>query len=167
MLEHAEIRRILPHDHPMVLVDRIVSLEPGVSAVGTKAITGGEPCYRSLRAGARPEAFAYPASLLLESFGQTAAILWLKSAHDASVGDDHVLMLVALRNCRLERAVFPGDVLEHHVKIDATVGENVFVGGESTVGGGRVATIESMMAVVRPRAVLLEDAPPRALLSSP
>jgi 3-hydroxyacyl-[acyl-carrier-protein] dehydratase len=166
MLEHAEIRRILPHDHPMVLVDRIVSLEPGVSAVGTKAITGGEPCYRGLQPGARPEAFAYPASLLLESFGQTAAILWLTSARDATVGDDRVLMLVALKNCRLERDVFPGDVLEHRVEIETIVGDNVFVGGESVVDGKRVATIESMMAVVRPRAVLLEEAHPPALLSS-
>jgi 3-hydroxyacyl-[acyl-carrier-protein] dehydratase len=153
VLEHAHLRRILPHGHPVLLVDRL-SLEPDGSAVGTKSVTAGEPCYRDLPPDAEPERYAYPVSLLLESFGQTAAALWLTGA--GAVEDDRVLMLVAARGCRIEGRAFPGDVLRHTARVEHVVGDNVFVSGETHVDGRRVAVVESMMAVARPRAEILE-----------
>jgi 3-hydroxyacyl-[acyl-carrier-protein] dehydratase len=155
VLEHAHLRSILPHGHPVLLVDRL-SLEPDGSAVGTKAITAGEPCYADLPPDAEPERFAYPVSLLLESFGQTAAALWLTRDGDGTVADDQVLMLVAARGCRIEGRAFPGDVLRHAARIEHVFGDNVFVSGETHVDGRRVAVVESMMAVARPRAEILE-----------
>jgi 3-hydroxyacyl-[acyl-carrier-protein] dehydratase len=158
LLDHAAIRSLLPQGHPMSLVDRIVALDPGVSILGLKAITGSEPCYRRLPAGGRREHAAYPVSLMLESFGQTAAILWLGGMGSAPVRDDHVLMLVAVRDCTIEGRAFPGDVLRHVARLDQVVGDNVFVEGEILVDDRRVATIGSMMAVMRPRTVLSERA---------
>jgi 3-hydroxyacyl-[acyl-carrier-protein] dehydratase len=157
-LDHADIRTLLPQGHPMVLVDRIVALDPGVSIVGLKAITGSEPCYRDVLAGAHRERLAYPVSLLLESFGQTAAILWLAGLGSSPVRDDHVLLLVAIRDCAIEGHAFPGDVLRHVARLDQVVGDNVFVEGEILVDDRRVATVGSMMAVMRPRTVLSERA---------
>jgi 3-hydroxyacyl-[acyl-carrier-protein] dehydratase len=151
-LEHAAIHGLLPQGHPMVLVDRVVSLDPGVSIVGLKAITGSEPCYRGVAGG------PYPASLMLESFGQTAALLWLAGLGGSPVRDSHVLMLVAVRDCVIHGRAFPGDVLRHVARIDQVVGDNVFVEGEILVGDRRLARIGSMMAVMRPRAVLSERA---------
>jgi len=156
VMEHAAIRDLLPQGHPMVLVDRVVALDPGVSIVGLKAITGSEPCYRD--AAPAPEPLAYPVSLMLESFGQTAAVLWLSGLGGAPVRDDHLLMLVAARDCTIEGRAFPGDVLTHVVRLDHVVGDNVFVAGEILVDGRRIATIGSMMAVMRPRTVLFEPA---------
>jgi 3-hydroxyacyl-[acyl-carrier-protein] dehydratase len=151
MLDHGDVRALLPQGHPMMLVDRIVHLEPSVSVVGIKAISGCEPCYRDLPDGLPPERYAYPASLLLESFGQTAAVLWLSAI--GGVHDDQVLMLGAARGCRIVGRAYPGDVLEHTARVSHVVGDNVFVEGESRVGGRLVAVIESMVAVMRPRAV--------------
>lgn len=158
LLDHAAIRSLLPQGHPISLVDRVVALEPGVSVVGLKAITGSEPCYRHLPAGGRRGHAAYPVSLMLESFGQAAAILWLVGMGSAPVHDDHVLMLVAVRDCTIEGRAYPGDVLRHVARLDQVVGDNVFVEGEILVDDRRVATIGSMMAVMRPRTVLLERA---------
>jgi 3-hydroxyacyl-[acyl-carrier-protein] dehydratase len=158
LLDHLAIRNLLPQGHPMVLVDRVVALEPGVSIVGLKAITGSEPCYREVGTGARSERLAYPVSLMLESFGQTAAILWLLGLSSSPVRDDHVLMLVAVRDCAIEGRAFPGDVLRHVARLDQVIGDNVFVEGEILVDHRRVATIGSMMAVMRPRTVLWERA---------
>jgi 3-hydroxyacyl-[acyl-carrier-protein] dehydratase len=153
MLDHAAVRALLPQGHPMMLVDRVIRLEPSVSIVGIKAISGCEPCYRALPAGLGPECYAYPASLLLESFGQTAAILWLTSMGGSGVDDAHVLMLAAARSCRIVGRAYPGDVMEHTARVSHVVGDNVFVEGETRVGDRLVASIESMVAVMRPRVV--------------
>jgi 3-hydroxyacyl-[acyl-carrier-protein] dehydratase len=156
VLDHTAIRNLLPQGHPMVLVDRVVALEPGVSIVGLKAISGSEPCYRDVVQ--RPRSDAYPVSLMLESFGQTAAILWLVGLDRSPIRDDHVLMLVSVRDCVIEGHAFPGDVLRHVARIDQIIGDNVFVAGEILVEDRRVATIGSMMAVMRPRTILSERA---------
>jgi len=142
----------------MVLVDRVVAIDPGVSIVGLKAISGGEACYRDVAAGLGRERHAYPVSLMLESFGQTAAILWLAGLGSSPIRDDHVLMLVAVRDCTIEGRAYPGDVLRHVARLDQLIGDNAFVAGEILVGDRRVATIGSMMAVMRPRTVLSERA---------
>lgn len=161
MVEIDGIRRLLPHGHPMLLVDRIVELEPRRAIVATKAITYGEPCYASLPAGAGAHAYTYPASLLLESFGQAAALLWMAGRGDGDLpdaglpgdadGDGRVLMLATARDCTVDGRALPGDVIEHRARIDHVVGDNVFVSGESFVWRRRIASVGSMMAVIRPR----------------
>lgn len=143
----------LPHAHPMVLVDRVVALHPGVSITGLKAITASEPCYAGLTAGLPAGRYAYPTSLLLESFGQTAAILWLESV-DETTHHEHVLMLIGARDCRIEGEAFPGDTLRHVARLDVATSDGVVVSGETWVGDRRIASIGSMTAAVRPRAAV-------------
>jgi 3-hydroxyacyl-[acyl-carrier-protein] dehydratase len=151
MLECADIRRLLPHGHPMTLVDRVLSIDPGRSIVAVKAITVSELCFQEAGPGDPPHRYFYPASLLLESFGQAAALLWLYELAPGALEDGSVLMLVAGRDCELEGHVLPGDTLRHVARIDQIVGDNVFVTGETYVEERRVASIGSMMAVMRPR----------------
>jgi 3-hydroxyacyl-[acyl-carrier-protein] dehydratase len=158
VLDQARVRELLPHGHPILLVDR-VSLEAEGSAVGTKAVSATEPCYRHLPANAAPAQYAYPSSLLLESFGQTAAVLWLAHPRTARLDDRWLLMLVAIRDCRIEGCAYPGDVLRHVARIDHVKGLNVFVTGATFVGERRVAVVGSMLAVARPRATVLEGGP--------
>ena len=42
MLDARQIQEIIPHRHPMLLVDRILELEPGVRAVGVKNVSNGD-----------------------------------------------------------------------------------------------------------------------------
>ncbi len=154
VLDHAAIRGLLPHGHPMLLIDRVVALTPGVSIEGEKAISGSEPCYRYLEPAASRDRFAYPTSLLLESFGQAAAILWLVSAGRGSVPDGSALMLAAARDCRIEGRAHPGDTLRHVARIDRILGDAVLVEGEVLVSGRRLARIGSMIAVMRPAPAL-------------
>lgn len=152
MFDHAAVRALLPHGHPMVLVDRVESLDPGVSICAIKAISGSEPCYHDVAPGADCGAFAYPTSLLVESFGQAAALLWMGSSNVEFDGLDAVLMFAAARNCRIESRAFPGDVLRHVVRIDHTVEGTAFVEGSTSVGERRIASFSQMIAVARPRA---------------
>jgi 3-hydroxyacyl-[acyl-carrier-protein] dehydratase len=158
VLDVAAIRALLPHAHPIALLDRVLELDSGTSIVATKAITVSEPCYRGLAADARLESYEYPASLLLESFGQAAALLWLLGREDTRT-EDRVIMLVAGRNCRIEGRALPGDVLRHVARIFREVGDTVLVEGETYVDDRRVASVESMMATARPRHALYERPP--------
>jgi 3-hydroxyacyl-[acyl-carrier-protein] dehydratase len=151
MLDCPEIRRLLPHGHPMTLIDRVLSVDPGRSIVAVKAITAGEPCFQGLERGAAAWRYRYPASLTLESFGQAAALLWLHARGSTACGERDLLMLAAASDCELEGSAFPGDLLRHIARIDRVVGDNVFVDGETHVERRRIARVGSMVAVIRPR----------------
>jgi 3-hydroxymyristoyl/3-hydroxydecanoyl-(acyl carrier protein) dehydratase len=154
------IRSCLPHAHPMLLIDRIVTLEPGSLIVAIKAVSGAEPCYRDLPRDLPPERYAYPASLMLESFGQAAATLWIETAGGRN--PDDLVILTAARNCRIDGYAYPGDTLRHVARIHNVVGDTALVEGEIWIGERRVATVQSMMASIRsPKAFLAQSAPPR------
>jgi 3-hydroxyacyl-[acyl-carrier-protein] dehydratase len=153
-LDCADISRILPHGRAMTLVDRAECGESGTSIVGLKAITATDACYVAVARDAPLPLWAYPTSLLVESFGQTAALLWLRN-RNMSVGDQQVLMFVSARDITIEGTAFPGDVLRHCATMDKGLDETLIVSGETRVGDRRVATFGSMIAVVRPRSSVL------------
>ncbi|MCK1795669.1 hypothetical protein MTQ01_06530 [Streptomyces sp. XM4193] len=144
--DYAEMLAVLPVAHPIVLVDRVEQLEPGRRAVVSKAVTGSEPCYRGMPSGLPASRYAYPPSLLLESFGQAAALLWLDS-----VPSDGVRMAASVRDCRFLGQVHPGAVLRHVVRVDRQIGDDVFVSGRTWDGDRCVLAVGMMATVTRPR----------------
>ncbi|MFD6325631.1 3-hydroxyacyl-ACP dehydratase FabZ family protein [Streptomyces sp. NPDC058442] len=148
-LEHADIRRILPHRHPVLLVDRVLEIEPGARIVATKTVTGSEPCYAALDEDLPASAYAYPTSLLVESFGQSGAVLWLYSAAAQGEQREGTLIFGSARDVTITGSAYPGDVLRHVVEIDRIIGDNAFMRGEIWVGDRRIATLGSVLAVVR------------------
>jgi 3-hydroxyacyl-[acyl-carrier-protein] dehydratase len=160
MLGHADILKLLPQRWPMLLVDRVVGLESGRSITALKAVTASESCYQGLPDDLPPERYAYPISLVLESFGQAAAILWLHSALRGPIEPDVGLMFAAARRCRIEGRALPGDVLRHEVRLNHTSEGAGFAEGETWVDQRRVAVIGLFIAVARPWSVLEKEALP-------
>ena len=149
MLGHAELRALLPQRWPMLLLDRVEELEPGVRVTAVKAVTGAEPCYQGLPDGLPAGRYAYPFPLLLESFGQACAVLW-RTSTASDPGD--VLMFAAARDCVPRAAVYPGDVLRHEARLEHVVPGTAFASGSTWVGDREVATFGSLVAVTRPAA---------------
>lgn len=147
VLDHAAIRRLLPVRHPILLVDQVVALEPGRRIESVKNVTGAEPCYRGLVDELPAAAYAFPRCLALESFGQSAALLWLGSGDGGAGG---LLMLAVIRDVRFTGAAGPGDQVRHVVRLDRTVGANAFLDGEIWVGDRLLATVGTLIAVSRP-----------------
>lgn len=147
VLEHAAIRRLLPVRHPILLVDRVVALEPGRRIETVKNVSGSEPCFRGLTEDLPPSAYSFPRCLALESFGQSAALLWLASGDGGAGG---LLMLAAIRDVRFTGSAGPGDQLRHVVRLDRTVGPNAFLDGQIWAGDRRLATVGTLIAVSRP-----------------
>lgn len=149
VLEFADISRILPHGHPMILLDRVVELRPGVALRAVKAISGSEPCYGGLGGGLPRDRYAYPASLLVESFGQAAAALWLSGAERPATAGV-VPMFAAAYRCVRTGSGYPGDTLCHAVRIEHANSKSAYASGETWAGSRRIASFGSLLAVLRP-----------------
>jgi 3-hydroxyacyl-[acyl-carrier-protein] dehydratase len=148
---HAELYDLLPHRHPILLVDRIVDGEPGEWIETVKAVSAAEPCYAGL--GDRsPAAYAYPPALLLESFVQSAAVLWALTVRHDGGSLPGTLVLAGAKDVRFHRSALPGDTVRHRVRLTGVVGSNAFLSGETTLlgAGHPVLTVGSMVVAVRP-----------------
>ena len=70
ILTSAEIKEILPHRYPMLLVDRITSMEPLVRATGIKNVSHNDPFFE----GHFPDRPIMPGVLILEAMAQVGGI---------------------------------------------------------------------------------------------
>ncbi|HEU5470225.1 MAG TPA: hypothetical protein VFV67_06200 [Actinophytocola sp.] len=132
------IARLLPHRYPMLLLDRVTGLVPGVRLTATKAVSGNEPWY----AGGGP-GFAYPPVLVVESWCQAAGVLtgWDDPAR--------VLLLGSMTGVHLAGPVLPGDVVEHRVRMVTAAGGAAVFTGESIVAGRTVLSVRRLVVSMR------------------
>ncbi|SPL93865.1 3-hydroxyacyl-[acyl-carrier-protein] dehydratase, FabZ form [[Actinomadura] parvosata subsp. kistnae] len=149
-----QIKRIIPHRYPILLVDRVVSVSPGRGLTAIKAVTCNEPCYEHVGDDAGERAYHYPPSLVLESWAQAAALLALWEQPNPDVLSDKVVLGGAMKNVRFPRPVLPGDVIEHRVRLVRQVGDSSIMEGESLVGTDVVHEIGAMVETMRPIDVL-------------
>lgn len=141
MLEHDEVAALLPHAHPILLVDRVLELDPGVRVVAVKAVSGSERCF----AGAPGS--AYPDSLLIESLAQAGAVLWFATARSNGWPVPPAPAFGALRGCRVIGSARPGDLIRHEVRAQIVKPEMVVLDGRSLVGDTEILSVSSLLAV--------------------
>lgn len=155
---------LIPVRHPIVLVDRVEHLEPGSHIVTAKAISSGDLCYQGLAEGLPAERYAFPRSLVVESFGQSAALLWLGStalrapaAHDAAPGQpDWVPLAGSMRQCEFFGSAYPGEVVRHTVRLHEVIDDaTAFMSGETSADGRPLFRVGQLTAVRRPRATIM------------
>src|SRR5712672_4289924 len=104
-----EIRRILPHRYPMLLVDRIIELS-AERIVGIKNVTANEPFF----GGPFPDFPVMPGVLIVEAMAQTAGVLVLKSVEDRHT---KLVLLVSIEEAKFRRPVLPGHQLRIEMKV--------------------------------------------------
>jgi 3-hydroxyacyl-[acyl-carrier-protein] dehydratase len=134
----AEIRALIPHRYPFLLVDRIDELEPGVRALGIKNVTQNEPFFQ----GHFPDYPVMPGVLIIEAMAQVGAVGVMASGEH----DDKLALFAGIDGVRFRRQVLPGDVLGMEVEILRLKGRVGRGKGRATVGDERVCEAELMFA---------------------
>lgn len=112
-LDINEIRRILPHRYPFLMLDRVIELEED-KAVGIKNVTANEEFFQ----GHFPQQPIMPGVLQIEALGQLAGILLLHSKKD----DSSLGFFRAIENVKFRRPIVPGDQLRLEVKLERKKG---------------------------------------------
>lgn len=103
------IMEMIPHRYPILLVDRVLELVPGESAVSLKNVSMNEPHFM----GHFPGFPVMPGVLIIEAMAQTAALVVVEAMGAEAQGK--VVYFMTIDNARFRRPVTPGDAVHIHV----------------------------------------------------
>lgn len=109
MLDIIQIKEIIKHRYPFLLVDRILEMEEGKRAVGLKNVSANEEFFN----GHFPDYPVMPGVLIVEALAQVGAVAML-SMEDYK---GRLAFFAGIDNCRFKRQVKPGDQLILEVDI--------------------------------------------------
>ena len=108
-LDVEQIKKLLPHRAPMLLVEKLADIVPGESATGYKAVSINEPWFL----GHFPERALMPGVLIVEAMAQTAGALVIHSLQEQASSSVYFL---TIEEARFRKPVVPGDLLRMPVK---------------------------------------------------
>ncbi|MHB0999399.1 MAG: 3-hydroxyacyl-ACP dehydratase FabZ [Armatimonadota bacterium] len=140
MLNVEEIRAILPHRYPFLLVDKILELVPGKRAVGLKNVTINEEFFE----GHFPGHAVMPGVLVMESMAQVGGVLLLSMNGNAG----KLAYFGGMDKVRFRKPVLPGDTLITEVELLKNRGSVGKVKVTGRVDGQVVAEAEFIFALV-------------------
>ena len=105
-----DIKKLIPHRYPFLLVDKLIDIVPFESATGIKNVTINENFFQ----GHFESMAVMPGALIVESMAQSAGCLVLNSLKNKS--PDISVFLMSINKAKFRKPVCPGDVLYHKVE---------------------------------------------------
>jgi len=133
MMTVNEIMKLLPHRYPFLLVDKIVDLKPGESALGVKNVTINEPFFQ----GHFPGQPIMPGVLVIEAMAQVAGVMAFRSGVEGKS-----VYFMSIDNAKFRRPIVPGDQVMMEIKVLKQRGNVWRFSGTATVDGKLVAETE-------------------------
>lgn len=136
-----DILNILPHRYPFLLVDRVISLDPGKRITGLKNVTFNEEFFQ----GHFPGAPVMPGVLIIEAMAQVAGVLIYR---DLPEKDKKLIYFTGIESAKFRRPVTPGDQLL--IEMELVGRRNTFgkMAGRATVDGKIAAEATVLFAIV-------------------
>ncbi|ENK1244866.1 3-hydroxyacyl-ACP dehydratase FabZ [Clostridium sporogenes] len=138
-LDINEIKKIIPHRYPFLLVDKITELEEGKMAVGYKNVTANEYFFN----GHFPEEPVMPGVLIIEALAQVGAVAILSK--DGFKGK--IAYFGGINKAKFRKKVIPGDVLKLSVELTKIKGV-AGVGKAIATVDGKVAAEAELLFVI-------------------
>lgn len=140
-LQSAQIKELLPHRYPFLLVDRVTAFTAGVSISGYKNISNNEALFQ----GHFPENAIFPGVLICEALAQLTAIYgFLSTGHRPA--DGYLYLFAGLDKVKFRRQVVPGDQLQLAVEFGSERRGMFSVSGKASVDGQLAASADILCA---------------------
>ncbi len=139
-----DIKRVmaaLPHRYPMLLVDRVESLDPDKGIVAIKAVTINEPFFQ----GHFPARPIMPGVLIVEALAQAAGVLAVEALGLA--GSGKLVYFMAIEGAKFRQPVEPGVLLKLEVEFVQKRASVCKFAGRATVDG-KLAAEASFTAMI-------------------
>jgi len=141
MMENREIQKILPHRYPFLLIDRILSLEPGKKGQGMKNLTEGEwflhgHCH-------------YPPPLILESLAQVGGIILGSKAREESPGVVFIGLFAGVSNFTWLRYPRLGEAVTLKMELSKSLAALYRFNGEVWVDREKIAGGEILLSFIK------------------
>ena len=141
-LNKKEIKNLLPHREPMLLIDRLTKIVPMVSATGHINVTNDKFYFD----GHFPGAPVFPGVLIVEAFGQAAPALAAYSLDPKEV-ENKLVFLMTIDKARFRSPVIPECELLLNVKVEKIKGRIWKYSGIATVNNKKMADAEWMATI--------------------
>ena len=139
-----QIKKMIPHRAPILLIDRVEHVVLDSEATGIKAVSGNEPYF----AGHFPDFPVMPGVLIVEALAQTAAVLVAATMPDLAQGK--LVFFTTIEKARFRQPVRPGDVIKLHAVKNTSKGPLWKFNGKATVDGKPVAEAAFGAMIVDP-----------------
>jgi len=144
-----DIKRVmaaLPHRYPMLLVDRVESLDPDKGIVAIKAVTMNEPFFQ----GHFPARPIMPGVLIVEALAQAAGVLAVEAL--GLVGSGKLVYFMAIEGAKFRQPVEPGVLLKLEVEFVQKRASVCKFAGRATVDGKLAAEANFTAMIADPPA---------------
>jgi 3-hydroxyacyl-[acyl-carrier-protein] dehydratase len=141
MLSIEEIKKIIPHRYPFLLVDRVLEVDAD-HIIAIKNVTGNEEFFN----GHFPGQPIMPGVLQVEAMAQTGCILFLKELCEDP--DNTLIVFSSIGKAKFRRPVVPGDQLRMELKVQSVRRQFATFAGKATVDGELACELEATAAFV-------------------
>jgi 3-hydroxyacyl-[acyl-carrier-protein] dehydratase len=136
-----QIKELLPHRYPFLLLDRVTEYNSGTSIKGYKNVSANEALFQ----GHFPDKSIFPGVLICEALAQLTAVYGFLTTGNRPA-DGYLYLFAGLDNVKFKRQVVPGDQLELSIEFISERRGMYKVAGKAFVDGQLAASADILCA---------------------